>query len=245
MKDIHFDRSGTSEFNELNETLNLMSQKIYRDFLSMKEFTENAAHEMQTPIAVIQSKLEILLQEENLRHDQVRSVMEATESLSRLSKLNQGLLFLARIENNQYRADALVSFAEISRKYLSLFGEQIREKQLTVSADFTTDFCVRIHSLLADSLVSNLIGNAIKYNVAGGSIYINSGNLAYTISNTGNGSALPKNKIFSRFSGNGDAVSTGLGLAIVKQIAEANKLEISYRENNSVHFFSISKKASG
>ncbi|MCW3117838.1 MAG: histidine kinase [Chitinophagaceae bacterium] len=243
MQTIHFEKTNTREFNELNASLNFMTGKIYDDFLSMKEFTEDAAHEMQTPIAVVQSKLEILLQDNNLTAEQVEAVMQAADALTRLSRLNQGLLFLARIQNNQYTADSLVDFEEITRKYLALFSELIKEKQIEIKTDITGKFKIQLHYLLADSMVSNLLGNAIRYNYPGGQLNVTITDTQFCISNTSQLDAIPKDKLFKRFSStkNRDISSSGLGLAIVKKIAETNDLEISYRMENGIHLFTVSK----
>ncbi|MES1219153.1 MAG: histidine kinase dimerization/phospho-acceptor domain-containing protein, partial [Bacteroidota bacterium] len=161
---IHFEKTNTSEFNELNASLNYMTGKIYNDFLSMKEFTEDAAHEMQTPIAVIQSKLEILLQDSNLSAEQVESVVQSADALNRLSRLNQGLLFLAKIQNNQYSADGLIDLADTTRKYLALFSELIGEKNIEAETIYKSNFSLPLNQVLADSLISNLLMNAIRYN---------------------------------------------------------------------------------
>ncbi|HEY1020659.1 MAG TPA: histidine kinase dimerization/phospho-acceptor domain-containing protein, partial [Flavisolibacter sp.] len=115
MPATRFNETDTQEFTELNASLNAMTQKIYSDYQSIKEFTENAAHEMQTPLAIAQTKLELLLQEENLHESQLERIAQAGTALNRLSKLNQSLLLLAKIENNQYVASEPVSMAEVSR----------------------------------------------------------------------------------------------------------------------------------
>lgn len=199
IKTTHFEKTNTREFNELNASLNFMTRKIYDDFLSMKEFTEDAAHEMQTPIAVIQSKLEILLQDSNLTEEQTDSVMQSTEALNRLSRLNQGLLFLAKIQNNQYNAEGFVDFTETTRKYLVLFNELIKEKQIEIESVFTGPFSIPIHPLLADTLVSNLLGNAIRYNYAGGKIKITADGSYFEIMNSSLLDPIPADKLFKRF----------------------------------------------
>src|SRR4051812_43717668 len=98
MEAMNFEKTEIEEFNELNSSLNYMTNKIHNDYVNMKEFTENAAHEMQTPLAVVQSKMELLLQDSNLNDSQVQSILDASTALSRLSKLNQSLLLLAKIE---------------------------------------------------------------------------------------------------------------------------------------------------
>jgi len=244
MEAIHFEETNIAEFNELNASLNSMASKIHNDYVNMKEFTENAAHEMQTPLAVIQSKMELLLQDSNLNNSQVESIVQASTALSRLSKLNQSLLLLAKIENNQYETNETVSLTEVTKKYLQLFSEVIRDKQVTVETNFSGEFVHHLHPLLADTLVSNLLGNAVKYNFSGGSITITTDADSYSISNTSGLPAIDPKLLFQRFNKSKSLTETsnGLGLAIVKKICDTNNLSIAYQADNSLHRFKITKK---
>jgi len=246
MKATRFEETNTTEFNELNASLNYMTDKIYRDYVNMKEFTENAAHEMQTPIAVIQSKLELLLQDTNLTAEQTESVVQATGSLTRLAKLNEGLLFLAKIENNQYTSTHPVNISDTCQKYLSLFTELIKNKDLVVETFFEESFETMIHPLLADSLITNLLGNAVKYNYNGGVIKISTTKNKLEISNTSRLPAIESANLFKRFGmvRERSGESNGLGLAIVKKIADVNALDIAYSFNNGFHTFTITPKQS-
>ncbi len=243
MEAIHFENTNTQEFNELNASLNYMTGKIYKDYVNMKEFTENAAHEMQTPVAVVQSKLELLLQDNNLKDEQVESILQSVTALGRLSKLNEGLLLLAKIENNQYETTGEISLAEVTKKYLRLFDEFINEKQLNIKTTFNDVFTIKLHPMLADSLISNLLGNAIKYNYAGGSIEIKSSKSNYHISNTSMLKPIEDDKLFIRLntSKNTPETSNGLGLAIVKKIIDVNELHINYEAHGGIHSFTIRK----
>lgn len=243
MESIHFENTNIHEFNELNASLNYMTGKIYRDYINMKEFTENAAHEMQTPIAVAQSKMELLLQDTNLHDEQVQSVLQATDILNRLSKLNQGLLLLAKIENNQYETTNEISLTEVTKKYLHLFDEFIKEKHLTIKTNFENGFMVKLHPLLADSLITNLLGNAIKYNYDNGNIEITISQNNFQISNTSKLKPIAQEKLFKRLntSKQDDESSNGLGLAIVKKIIEVTNLHIGYNAQNDIHTFLVSK----
>lgn len=234
--------TGTKEFNELNTALNAMTAKIQADFINMKEFTENAAHEMQTPLSVAKSKLELLLQNENLPDEDVQSILEASDSLSRLSKLNQELLLLAKIENQQYTTTEELSLSEVTKKYLGLFSELIQDKQLTVKTDFANDFRVQLHPLLADTLISNLVGNAIKHNYPGGNIEISIGSSTYSIINTTHEAPIAPEKLFRRFAaGSAASGSNGLGLAMVKKIADTNGLEVKYEAGDGIVRLMIGK----
>ncbi|MDQ6889115.1 MAG: HAMP domain-containing histidine kinase [Bacteroidota bacterium] len=241
MEAIHFENTNTQEFNELNTSLNYMTGKMYRDYVNMKEFTENAAHEMQTPVAVVQSKLELLLQDDNLNDGQVQSILQSTTALSRLSKLNEGLLLLAKIENHQYETTAEINLNDLTKKYLHLFEEFIKQKQLNIKTTFDGEFKIKLHPVLAGSLITNLLGNAIKYNYDGGMIEVIISENNYHIRNTSAKEPIDSKKLFTRLHMTNDSgeTSNGLGLAIVKKITDVHNLLVSYHTQNGVHSFEI------
>jgi signal transduction histidine kinase len=241
METIRFEQTNTEEFNELNTSLNTMTRKLHNDYVVIKEFTENAAHEMQTPLAVAQTKMELLLQDENLTGPQVDTILQATDALSRLSKLNQSLLLLARIEASQFETAETLNLVDVTRKYLDLFAEMIQDRELTVETEFTGDFTVKLHPVLADSLVSNLLGNAVKYNRTGGRIRIAVSNRQYCIGNTSDAPAIPAQQLFKRFGAPAGMPghSTGLGLAIVKRIADTHHMHIAYAFEGDMHRFCL------
>ncbi|MEO8961466.1 MAG: HAMP domain-containing sensor histidine kinase [Ginsengibacter sp.] len=243
MENVHFEETNIKEFNELNASLNYMKNRIYKDYVNMKEFTENAAHEMQTPVAVVLSKLELLMQDSNLKDEQIQAILQSTDALRQLGKLNESLLLLAKIENNQFETTTEVSLSDVTQKYIRLFDEFIKEKQLTVQTIFNDSFTIQLHPLLADSLIINLLGNAIKYNYNGGNIVIAIDENKFRISNTSALSPIPPDKLFKRLStsNTNKEISHGLGLAIVKKITDENHLNIEYHVANNVHNFVITK----
>lgn len=240
---VHFENTDTKEFNELNASLNTMARRIESDYVNMKEFTENAAHEMQTPLAVAQTKLELLLQDSTLGESQAQAIAQATTALSRLSKLNQSLLLLAKIENHQFDSSEIISLTEVTEKYLRLFEEITRDKKLSIEKNMHIDFKVNLHPFLADSLVSNLLGNAIKYSDEYGRLTIHSGENELCISNSSARPAIEPERLFKRFKTpeNSSESSTGLGLAIVKRIVDVHHLVISYQHEEDIHKFCISR----
>ena len=133
--------------------------------------------------------------------------------------------------------------AAVTKKYLRLFDEFIKEKQLTVTTTFNGEFTTKLHPILADSLVTNLLGNAIKYNYDGGSIEIIVSAKNYHISNTSMLKPISSEKLFMRMNSSKDIDerSNGLGLAIVKKIADVNHLHIIYKAQNGRHSFDIVK----
>lgn len=233
--------SSTQEFNRLQTALKQMANRIHQDYQNMKALTEDAAHEMQTPLAIAQQQLELIMQDPALTDNQGKAILQTTEALQRLSRLTHGLLFLAKIENHQYVADAPIALDAVVEKYVHLFDIQLLEQQLHLQLDLSHHQPLLLHPILADTLVSNLLGNAIKYNKPGGNISITLNAEGCIFSNTSHLDALPVKGSFERFKKYHAYTnnSNGLGLAIVQKICEAQgwQLEYSYAEN--MHVFAV------
>jgi signal transduction histidine kinase len=234
---LNLEFKGIKEFQQLNEAINKMTQKISNDFNNLKSFTENASHEMQTPLAIIKNKIELLLQTEGLSNEQAKQLIEISQTANRLSKLNQTLLLLSKIDNNQFVQTETVNFTNLVAKKLKQFEDLIEIKQLKIilSMDHVT---VTFHPMLADIIVSNLVSNAIKYTPAKGEVKLSLSNSCFQISNHGAPLKAKGNELFSRFYKENEAsTSTGLGLALVKQIATINKHKLNYEYVNTYHTF--------
>ncbi|MFN0032239.1 MAG: sensor histidine kinase [Flavobacteriales bacterium] len=236
-KDIPvFREESISEFNTLNRELQLLTQRISADYHNLKEFTENASHEMQTPLAIICAKLELLIQSNSLSQEQMKLVQESFETTNRLSKLNQSLLLLSKIENRQFHETTSVNLIAAIENKLEQLAELIAFKNLRVEKKFHERPMLLLNSHLADILLSNLLGNAIKHNLEDGEILIEVSSNALIISNTGRKLEAEPQKMFERFQKNNpsqDAV--GLGLAIVKQICDVNDYTITYTASSERH----------
>jgi signal transduction histidine kinase len=237
-----FDRTATHEFNQLNAALNSMTTRIHQDYTNIKELTEDAAHEMQTPLAIAQSKLELLLQDDTLSETQLKGILISYDELQRLSRLNHNLLLLAKIENQQYPVTEQPDLCTVVEKYGLLFEELVREKELSIHQEMTDSAPWPLHPALTDILVSNLLGNAIKYNYPHGSIDIQLTSNTFTITNTSQLPEIPAEMLFQRFKkhNNGYTNSNGLGLAIVKKIADSYQLQLHYSYKNGKHTFTVS-----
>lgn len=226
------------EFNFMNITLQQATQKAEQDYILLKEFTENASHELQTPLAIIQSKLELLMQG-HLSEVQSLALQGANEAIKKLSRFNQALLLLAKIQNNQFAGKASVNLKAVIEQKLYAFKEiwesrqislhlSLQEKQIWMNAD------------LADLLINNLFSNAIKHNITGGCINISLTDISFIISNTSEGAAIDKDRIFTRFYNPVNTRnSTGLGLSIVKQICDVSDFKILYEPETGKHQFSV------
>ena len=101
-KNPEFPKSGIDEFNLLNNTLDQFIGAAEKEYTLLREFTENASHELQTPLAVVRSKLDTLIQDEHLSEAQSQAAQSAYEAIQKMARLNQSLLLLSKIENRQF-----------------------------------------------------------------------------------------------------------------------------------------------
>lgn len=235
-----FTNSDIHEFNKLNQVLESMSEKIKNDYINLKEFNENASHEIQTPLSIIRTKLELLMQYENLNTEQIILLESVNDAVSRISKLNQGLLIISKIDNQQFASIEELSIKNTFLKYLSDYEEIIQLKKITVYNDFQSSLLVKINPVLAGMLASNLISNAVRHNVENGFIKISTVNNTLTISNSGNSLKIGTDHLFNRFTkGSSNPESVGLGLSIVKKIVNYYNLSINYDYSNYTHEIKI------
>jgi len=239
-KPLVFTKSDIHEFNMLNQVLEKMSEKIRTDYINLKEFNENASHEVQTPLSVIRSKLELLMQYENLNPDQVNLLESVNDAITRLSKLNQGLLIISKIDNQQFTAQEEVVVENVFQKILNDYEEMIQLKKISVTVDFESSIAISMNPILAGILASNLISNSVRYNVENGFLKITKRNKTLTVSNSGSSLNIDTNLLFNRFTkGGSDHESVGLGLSIVKRIINYYGLSIDYLYSNHTHEIKI------
>lgn len=244
LKEFSYDRPGfklTSEsqlyeFTELSNTLEKLTQKVISDYQSLKRFTEDASHEIQTPLAVIQSKLETLMQFPGLKKEQAELINSAYVYTLRISKLTQTLLLLTKIANDQFPGKRAIDMSELLEEKISMFEDQISGKALILNKEIKPECFPETNFFLAESLIINLFGNAVKHNIRGGVINIKLDKDHLEISNSGEPLPVPASKLFDRFyKSDKSSESPGLGLAIVREICRLNKWEIKYEYEDKLH----------
>jgi len=237
---ILFEPSGITEFDTLNEVITGLTNQIISDFRTMKQFSEDASHEIQTPLAIITAKLESLLNDQELNENQLKSIQSAHISAQRLSKLNKALLLLTKIENNQFPSIEKIDISKIILEKLEEFQELIELKEITVDLQIMKELIVEINPVLMDIFISNLLTNSINHNISGGVISVIINDAGLEIKNTGATAALDPEKIFLRFYKENQTVkSIGLGLAIVSKICMVQSWRISYLYTKPLHSFLI------
>jgi len=238
-KELLLQGSGIEEFDRLNRVIHQLTQKLKADYVALKEFTENAAHEIQTPLTIVLFNLEELLQQK-LKPEVFKKVVTTINAVKRLSSLNQNLILLTKIENRQFVAEKQLAIHKIMEQKVSDFAPYFKSKKLKVELKIEQQLEIKMNEQLAEIMINNLLSNSINHNVSGGSVNIVIREKEIKICNTGGRHSLTAENIFNRFS-KGNSKSSGLGLAIVKKICETYHLGIKYQLND-LHCFIISLK---
>ena len=218
------------EFERLNRSLDSLMRRDREMFRIQKEFTENASHELQTPIAIIRSKLDMLMQE-NLTERQMQLVADMYGLTMRMGHLNRNLLILAKIDNAQYTAAEKVDAGAMLSESLPLYGVLRKDTPLHVDdRRGGGDRTVRANSVLLECMLKNLIINAIRNSPAGSAVNIILEDDSLTVRNVSeDGRPLDAATLFRRFrSGDMKKKGNGLGLAIVKSVCDFHGWTVSY-----------------
>jgi len=235
IKIIKYQKSNVDEFDELSEIVDKMTTRIYKDFNSQKEFNENSSHELQTPLAIIRNKLELLIQSKNLKDEDMILIDPIFNTLKRLTQLNKSLILLSKIENNQYGELSRIDINDVLQNLLLGFEELINEKQISLDVQLGK-YIIWANQVLIEILLFNLISNSIKHNTEGGKINILLQNNYLEISNTGEKLPIAAERMFERFlKSSTSETSVGLGLSIVKKICDLYKYEIDYSNHGNFH----------
>lgn len=237
-KNIAFSTSDIAEFASLNEVLTKLIGANVSAYQHQKEFTENASHELQTPLAILQTKLELLLQNRALNKEQSQHIEEARRALTRATRINKNLLLLAKIENQQYTERQPLKLKEVVIENLDLFIDYAASKKICFVQQIEAEVAIEGNKHLVDILVANLLLNAVKHNVEGGDIHIHLSSTKLSIANTGQDS-LDTKALFKRFGRVAQTPGTGLGLAIVKEICVQHGWDIVYQFQDGQHCFLI------
>lgn len=232
--------TNTSEFRQLNSFLVKMTSKAQRDYRSLKEFTENASHEMQTPIAIAKGKLELMLEAPELKEDQAGLIQGAYQAISRLSSIGHSLTLLSKIENQEFSVSRNIDFSQLVENSIKYYGELAELKEIKLESSIAPGIMLPIESSLAEILVSNLIKNAIQHNVSGGWIKVKLTPELLSVQNSGPSPKVDPNQLFERFKkGNQSGGSLGLGLSIVKKITEASEWDVTYDFQDEIHHLQV------
>ncbi|MEO8231599.1 MAG: HAMP domain-containing sensor histidine kinase [Ignavibacteriota bacterium] len=243
---LNFEKTNIYEFDKLNKTLLLLSDKARTEYRNLKEFTEETNHELQTPVAVVKSKLEILLQSGNLKESELKLVDTALNNLNRLQRISKSILLLNKLEHKNLFEDSEINISQEINNITSSFTDSITEKRINLNTVLDKNTIVNAKQSLINILLSNLISNSIKHNVYKGSIDIKLTGFQLIISNGGLKPISDTNKFFKRFyKESNSSESIGLGLTIVKKICDLYKIKIEIDYKNEYHTVTINFENAG
>ena len=238
---LNFPETNIKEFNFLIENLKTNTEKSVESYQILKEFTENASHEIQTPLAITRSKLDLLIQEDGLSRDQSEHLVIAYEALRRLSKLNQSLLLIAKIDNLQFHKKSPVDLKNKLENKIKEFGELWASKNIDLKTDLS-DAYIDASPELIDIMLNNLLSNSCKHNLVSGSTNIELRLNTLKVVNTGRRQPLDMQKVFTRFyKESPDPGNNGLGLSIVKKICDQSGItpQYNFSSDNGEHTFTL------
>ncbi|MGF6847847.1 signal transduction histidine kinase [Chitinophaga sp. W3I9] len=236
---IQFEKTGIEEFETLNHHLEKLIAGNIAVYKQQKEFTQNASHELQTPLSIVKFKLDLLHQSKPVTNEQSALIDEAHQSLSKVTRINKNLLLLAKIENSQFSGKATIHLSMLLENHLSLLEDFVDDKQLQLVTHIAPDVIISGNKVLVEILLTNLIMNAVRHSNFKDTVIITLKEGLLEISNTG-AMPLEEKMLFRRFgTSSPNTTGTGLGLAIVRQICHLHGWQESYRFENGLHLFTI------
>lgn len=226
------------EFSELNTEITTLTEKVRSDYKNLKQFTEDVSHELQTPLAIIQAKVDTIINGEDLNDVQFEQLSSIQNDIQRLKQLNKKLGLISKIENDQFTNISPCNLNHILNNRIENLSELYPSEILFESNE---DVVLLMDAHLAEVLCDNLLSNAIKYSLPNTPIVVNLEKESLSVKNEGKRAILKPDQLFQRFYKESDEVkSTGLGLAIVKKICDLYGFQPSYRYTNNEHHFTIS-----
>lgn len=233
-------KTRTSEFIRLQDLFHQMITRIENEYRNLKEYTENMAHEMQTPLSVIRNKTEMLIADDTVMRHQAAAVQFIYDEVNQLSKLGTTLNLLTKIENGEFNNSVEVSTQFVIGQLVDATRELARLKSIKIETDLSADHRLLLDPFLLDLLLKNLLRNAIRYGTKDSPIRITTTPDLFSITNYGPPLQVPVEKLFERFyRADNRSTSLGLGLSLVKKICELNQLTIAYAYHENQHCFCI------
>ena len=233
-------KTSTTEFKLLNHLIEQMTDKMRHDYQRVKEFSENASHEIQTPLAIAKGKLELLSQSEQLTDEHLSLIGTAYQAVDDVSKLAKSLMLLTKIENEEFSDFQTINGTEQVRRAVAGFDELLTLKDLMLTTDIADEIYVQNNPVLLKILLNNLFNNAIRHNQQGGSIRVTLHPESLTVANTGDPLNESPEVLFERFKkDHQSSESLGLGLAIVKKICDISGYQVRYQYQRGWHTISV------
>ena len=238
--ELLLNRVDTPLLKQLTEKLSIILQQMQREYQAQKQFTQDASHELQTPLAVIKAHIELLLQSPQLGQLEAEALGGVLQNVNRLSRLNSALILLSKIDNQRFPDVQAVRIGALLQEILENFEDLISAQKLRVELLLSSEVQVSMSASLAEILLANLLQNAIRHNLRGGYISASLKGQRLTVTNPGKVLTGPPEKLFERFERDSDSEqSLGLGLSIVQRICKLYGFGLQYHHEEGLHTVSI------
>lgn len=240
LSDSRIEENKFSELNQLSVSYNKMLERLSEAFKLQRQFTANAAHELRTPLAVMQLQIDLYNSSKHPDNDTSaqQTISMITEQTERLSKMVRTLLDMSELQT--IARDEEIAIAALVEEVLADLEPLAQEKGINL-IEKCDNVLLMGSDILIYRLVYNLVENAIKYNFSGGTVTVNAtqqnSQLHLTVEDTGNG--IPeelKERIFEPFfrldkSRSRELGGVGLGLALVHEIVRVHNGSILVKNN--------------
>jgi len=232
--------SKIEEFNQLNLVLNSLSHTAVNEYKALKEFSEDLSHELQTLVSVIKSKLELLLQKVGLDEESANNLQIAYQNLNKLDKLNRSLILLAKLESKDFFESEEMILERVISKVVDNYYDMAEANKIKITTAISSGSTLKCNPTLLETIINNLVSNAIKHNIENGKIDIHLSGSTLEINNTSESFSGNTEEFFDRFNkALKKSDSIGLGLAIVKKICDLYGYKIEYLYNQQNHLVKI------
>ena len=240
LSDSRIEENKFSELNQLSVSYNKMLERLSEAFKLQRQFTANAAHELRTPLAVMQLQIDLYNSSKHPNNDTSaqQTISMITEQTERLSKMVRTLLDMSELQT--IARDEEIAISALVEEVLADLEPLAQEKGINL-IEKCDNVLLMGSDILIYRLVYNLVENAIKYNFSGGTVTVTAtqqnSQLHLTVEDTGNG--IPeelKERIFEPFfrldkSRSRELGGVGLGLALVREIVRVHNGSILVKNN--------------
>jgi signal transduction histidine kinase len=226
-------KTTTQDFELLDSSISTLMAKISNMFMLEKQFIANVSHELLTPISIISSRLENILQQDGLTVESENKLFASLKTLNRMKSIINSLLLISKIENNQFNKTDRVVISDIIKEVSEELEDRLEDKKIQFNNHAYFAWAMQANRTLMYTLLFNIINNAIKYNKMNGGIFITDKlkDDVYTLEITDTGIGMNDKEIemaFNRFEklDTNHKESYGLGLAIAKSITAFHNIGV-------------------
>jgi signal transduction histidine kinase len=238
-KPLKLPDSGIIEFHTLNQTISMMTDRISEMYRNLQDFTAHTTHEIQTPLAVIRSKTELLLQTQGLTPEQLELIGSIEDNSRHLSQLNRSLALLFKIGNHRMPEAGSFEASGMIEDQIENLEELIEKLDLRIEKNIQSPLIMPMDHAMGAILIQNLIKNSVVHNIQGGTIRITLKPGFLEVSNSGKKPDYPTEYYFTEFVKGPDSKGLGLGLSLIKKIGQVTGFSVEYGFREDFHTFRV------